>query len=85
MTGRDDACKAIEDAIRTVGEYAADNDEIITDGVLLLGLQRIDDDGDRGGRVLVFPRHGSQPPYITLGLIQSAQNLVANAQAGEDE
>lgn len=76
-----EARQAIEDAIAAVVKLMADSDEIATDAVLILGVQRIDDDGDRDGRVISFPRHGCQPPYITLGLIDSARNLITVEQA----
>lgn len=83
MTTRAEACQALENAIRALAAHALDADDIVTDAVIILGAQYIDDDGDRIGRVVTFPRHGSQPTYITLGLIDSAQNLIHNAEREE--
>jgi hypothetical protein len=50
--------------------------------VLVIGYQYVDDDGDRDGRVIAFPRNGCQPPYLTQGLLQGAKILVDQAVAG---
>jgi hypothetical protein len=85
-TMRADACAAVENAIATLAEYLCDSDDMVTDAVIVLGAQAIDEDGDRIGRVVVFPRHGSQPPYITLGLLDEAARLIrqANDKASDD-
>lgn len=80
MTTRQEACEALETAIRAIAEHGLDEDEVVTDAVIIIGAQHIDKDGDRLGRTLTFPRHGSQPPYITLGLIDAAQALIRNAE-----
>lgn len=79
MTNRAEACQAIENAIETLARHCLDSDDMVIDAVLILGAQYIDDDGDRLGRVIVFPRHGSQPPYITLGLLDDARHLIHKA------
>lgn len=86
-TKRADACAAVESAITTLIQYCCDADDIVTDAVLVLGAQYIDDDGDGLGRVIVFPRYGSQPPYITLGLLGEAGRLIrrANDKASEQD
>lgn len=55
----------------------------VVDTVLVVGMQCFDDDGDRVGHVIVFPRGGSQPSYITGGLIHRAVELIKGA--GESE
>lgn len=75
-TDRTNTCKAIEAAVESIAAYCLDSDEMVTDAVLVIGAQHIDDEGDRVGRVIVFPRHASQPAYITVGLIESARRLV---------
>ena len=55
----------------------------VTDTVLVVGMQCFDDDGERVGHVIVFPRGGSQPSYITTGLLHTAVNLIKGA--GESE
>ncbi|MFA4080492.1 hypothetical protein ONA92_02100 [Mycobacteroides salmoniphilum] len=56
---------------------------IPTDYVLVVGAQLIDDDGDRVGGVSYFPKGGSQPPYITAGLLEVARAMLAG-QANDD-
>lgn len=80
MTDHAAACAALEEAITALAGYCCDPDDMVTDAVLVLGAQYIDDDGDRLGRVIVFPRHGSQPPYISVGLLESARHLIEQPQ-----
>jgi len=82
---RKDAVTALETAIGAVARLMFDDDEVVTDAVLVLGAQRIDDDGDRIGRVGNFPRHGSQPPYITAGLLTEAIDLLHNPNRRSDD
>lgn len=44
-----------------------------TDYVLLVGSMWVDSDDDRCGGVSFFPKDGSQPAYITIGLLESVQ------------
>lgn len=90
MTNSPEAYDALEPVIaelvataRGREDIAAEDDypEAITDAVLVVGTQWIDADGDRGGRVFVFPRHGSQPYYITEGLLHSALMKVTGASS----
>lgn len=74
-TARDLAIKALEDAILAFSDYALE-EEVVVDALLILGCQAIDDDGDRIGRIMALPRHGSQPPYITLGLLRDLEYVV---------
>ncbi len=68
--------QAFEDTLRHFAADRLDTDEVITDAVLIIGAQYIDDEGDRCGRVFALPYHGSQPYYITLGLIASARGMI---------
>lgn len=60
-----------EDSIEEHGDNAIVGD-VPTDAVLLIGSQYYGDDGDRNGVVSVCPRGGSQPAYITAGLLSMA-------------
>lgn len=73
---RAEAIQALDDAINAVGHYCLDSDDVVTDAVLVLGAQCIDDDGD----LITFPRGGSQPPYITVGLLVGARQLIEQAE-----
>lgn len=77
---RAEAYAALEVALQRFSEYATDNDEVITDAVLLVAAQHVDDDGDRCGRVFVFPRHGYQPIYITKGMLIDTLDMMRNTQ-----
>lgn len=72
---RGDVVAALEHAAQQCASHCLDDDEVMTDAVLVIGAQSIDDDGDRIGRVVVFGRGGSQPPYITVGLLEYARRL----------
>jgi len=50
-----------------------------TDYVLIVGAQAIDNDGDRVGYITVYPQNGSQPSYITTGLVAQAEGFLAAA------
>ncbi|MFT9573649.1 hypothetical protein [Mycobacteroides abscessus] len=52
-----------------------------TDYVLIVGAQTIDNDGDRVGYVTVYPQGGSQPSYITTGLVAQARGFLAASPA----
>lgn len=82
-TKRDAAYAATEAAIQALAGYRLDDDEVVTDAVVLIAAQHIDDDGDRCGRVFVFPRHGYQPVYITKGMLVDALDLIRHARDSE--
>jgi hypothetical protein len=54
------------------------SDDVATDAVLVIGSQSFDEDGDRTGCVTICPRGGSQPAYITAGLLAMATVRVTN-------
>ncbi|QBP30280.1 hypothetical protein KDW77_gp66 [Mycobacterium phage Pinnie] len=51
------------------------------DACLVVGVQHVEDDGDRIGYVEVFPREGSAPSYITRGLLADGLRLLDEAEA----
>ncbi|AIM50226.1 hypothetical protein PBI_BUZZLYSEYEAR_104 [Mycobacterium phage BuzzLyseyear] len=61
--------------------------EMAVDAVLLIGMQYLYDDGDRGGYVNIIPRGGWQPGYITAGLLSMAQARVVESHtcSGQDD
>lgn len=80
MSGHTDAWNAVESAIGCITSGIFDTDELITDLVIIVGAQHVDDEGDRCGRTLVIPRNGSQPTYVTKGLLTEALDLIRTAQ-----
>ncbi|WP_052956745.1 hypothetical protein [Mycolicibacter heraklionensis] len=84
MADKAESVAALEAAIEAVAALMFDDDEVVTDAVLVLGAQRIDDAGDRIGRIGNFPRHGPQPPYITAGLLVGAIDLMKSPNRGSD-
>lgn len=76
---------AVNELIAIANTESDDGDEpllVPTDYVLLTGLQGVDDDGDRVGGVNIFPKGGSQPAYITRGLVATAQDWLAASVDG---
>ncbi|SHX92338.1 Uncharacterised protein [Mycobacteroides abscessus subsp. bolletii] len=55
------------------------------DYVLLIGGQWITSDGDRRGGVACYPKDGSQPRYITAGLLADAQAMHYNDNGASSE
>ena len=68
-----EALWAIHDPDRPAGA-------MVVDAVLVLGVQHVEDDGDRVGYVEVFPRGGSQPSYVTRGMLGDGLKLLDEAQ-----
>lgn len=68
---------AVEALHRLAEQANPEPPAVATDWVLLVGAMYIDDEsGQRGGVVEVYPRDGSQPAYITTGLVIAAAQLV---------
>ncbi|GAB4710618.1 DUF7213 family protein [Mycobacterium avium] len=84
-TARSHAHASLESTIEQYAKYRLEPDEVVTDAVLLLAAQHVDEDGDRCGRVFVFPRHGYQPVYITKGMLSDALDMVRHAQESANE
>lgn len=70
------AYRKLDEATRELAEISRAEDDdgdltqyMPTDYVLIVGLQGIDDDGDRVGYVTMFAKDGCQPRYITTGLL----------------
>jgi hypothetical protein len=80
------AFAALEDAITKIAALPCDCHAIPVDAVLLIGMQYIDDDGDRSGYVNIVARNGWQPAYITAGLLEMAKVSVLDmARPPDDE
>jgi hypothetical protein len=78
-TARATSIKALEDAIEAFIELIKakheDCDDVIAvDAALVVGVQWITDDGERRGNVMMLPRNGSHPAYITIGLFAGAEH-----------
>lgn len=71
----------LDQAIEALTDLCRDEDvtEMPVDAVLLIGLQWIDSDGDRGGAVQICPRGGWQPGYLTAGLLTQAMTIVSGS------
>lgn len=78
---RDNAIKALENSVEAfmthLREFYCDFDDVLgIDAVLIVGTQWIDQQGDRCGGISVLPRHGSQPYYATIGLLEAARSKI---------
>jgi len=65
-------------------EADEDNPSTVCDYVLITGWMFVND-GDRVGGVSVFPQHGSQPAYITTGLLRTADASINRCNSQEDQ
>jgi len=81
---RKEAYVALDDAIEKLTALDVREGEVAVDAVLLIGLQFIDEDGDRNGCVGIYPRTGWQPPYVTAGLLAVAKAHVTQPPAHMD-
>lgn len=82
---REEAYAALEAAIAAFNAYDGQEHGYVTvDAVLIVGAQKIDDDGDRVGSVGYYPRHGCQPSYVTGGLIDAAKAYVQRNMLGDE-
>lgn len=62
----------------------SDPNDVPFDAVLIVGVQRVDDNGSRIGHVELFPRAGSQPASVRR-LIGQAGQLLELAAADNDD
>jgi hypothetical protein len=70
---------AVNELHRLIERDNAEPDDapsVPTDYVLLVGWMLYDEDNDRVGGVNCFPKQGSQPDYITTGLVTTAQQTL---------
>lgn len=74
--------QAIEELLASDEDLNEDDGlpEMVTDSVLLVGLQFVGHDGGRCGRMVLYPRDGSQPYYITEGLLYAALSAVSTSK-----
>jgi hypothetical protein len=80
------AVHALENAIDAFMTVMRDtntdcDDVVAVDAALLVGVQWYDHTGGRCGNVMVLPRHGSQPYYTTIGLLDGARQDVLTSKA----
>lgn len=82
------AYKALEDAIEALSLNAdpdGEDGDLAVDAVLLVGYQKYDDEGNRRSTTAIYPRNGSQPSYITMGLLHMALlRIVESRQEADD-
>jgi uncharacterized protein YicC (UPF0701 family) len=86
---RSEAYAALEAAIEKLSAMRHDEGEVVCDAVLLLGVQYIDEDGDRAGYVDILPRHVVRRLPTTAGLLEMAHARVVaptiQIRTGDDE
>jgi hypothetical protein len=76
--------EAIDALFATARPPDSDLNDVPVDAVLIVGVQAVDNAGDRLGHVEVYPRAGAQPAY-TRGLIDEAGKLLDQAIADGDD
>lgn len=62
----------LQELVRVENADGDDVPETVVDWVLVAGFQFFEENGDRVGGVSIFPRGGSQPAYLTVGLLHEA-------------
>lgn len=79
MSTKREAYEALDEAVRRVAEFVREENsedgespETVVDWVVVVGSQFFADEGERCGAVTILPRGGSQPAYITVGLLREA-------------
>ena len=77
------AYKQLDEAVMTLHRLSEarhpDPPAVPTAYVLVVGAMWVDSDGDQGGGVGLFPKDGSQPAYITTGLLHTAAASIDKA------
>lgn len=84
-----EAFALLDEAIDAVFAIAHDDDTdqsaVPVDAVLIVGVQAVDNAGDRLGHVEVYPRAGTQPADTTRWLVAEAGRLLDLAAADGDD
>ena len=70
LDSRKAAYQTLDRAIEQLIDGAAPQGHVVTDAVLVVGLQSITDEGRRVGSVGVFLRDGCQPLWISRALLR---------------
>ncbi|ULE35047.1 DUF7213 family protein [Mycobacterium sp. IDR2000157661] len=77
--------EAIDAAFAIAHDDDTDQNTVPVDAVLIVGVQAVDNAGDRLGHVEVYPRAGSQPANITRLVAEAGQLLDLAAADGDDQ
>lgn len=75
---------AIDALFATARDPDSDLNDVPVDAVLIVGVQRVDDDGSPTGHVELFPRAGAQPAstHALIGQAGKLLDQIADGDAG---
>jgi hypothetical protein len=76
----DEAVHELHRLMECANEIPAKRRAMPTDYVLVVGSMYLDSDSGRCGVVTYFPKDGTQPSYITIGLLTSTAQAIAAQQ-----
>ena len=73
------AYRALDHAIELLTDGAAPDGHLVTDAVLVVGCQSINDHGQRVGSIGVFLKDGCQPMWISRALLAEGLDTLDGA------